>query len=48
MRENADQYNSEYGHFSRSADNAESPEVLTIYVRIRYYSDKGLSLLKSG
>ena len=30
-----------------STDNAKSPEVLTIYVRIPYYSDKGLSLLKS-
>ena len=30
-----------------STDNAESPEVLTIYVRMPYYSDKGLSLLKS-
>ena len=30
-----------------STDNAESPGVLTIYVRVPYYSDKGLSLLKS-
>ena len=30
-----------------STDNAESPEVLTIYVCMPYYSDKGLSLLKS-
>ena len=30
-----------------STDNADSPEVLTIYVRMPYYSDKGLSLLKS-
>ena len=30
-----------------SANNAKSPEVLTIYVRVPYYNDKGLSLLKS-
>ena len=30
-----------------STNNAESPSVLTIYARMAYYSDKGLSLLKS-
>ena len=30
-----------------SNDNSESPEVLPIYVRMPYYSDKGLSLLNS-
>ena len=30
-----------------STNNAESPEVLTIYVRMPYYSHKGLWLLKS-
>ena len=29
-----------------SSNNAESPGILTIYVRISYYSDKGLSLIK--
>ena len=32
----------------QSTENAESPEVLTIYVCMPYYSDKGLSLLKSS
>ena len=30
-----------------STNNAESPEVLTTYVSMSYYTDKGLSLLKS-
>ena len=30
-----------------STSNAESPRALTIYVRMSYYSDKRLSLLKS-
>ena len=30
-----------------STNNTESPEVLTIYVRMPYYSDKGLWLIKS-
>ena len=31
----------------KNTDNAELPEVLTIYVCMPYYSDKGLLLLKS-
>ena len=31
----------------KGTDNSESPEALTIYARMSYYSDKKLSLLKS-
>ena len=46
MRENTDQNNSEYGHFSRSARHVfyEVFELLRIYLRLVFYINSGFSV----